>query len=62
MSLYADSSAVLKRYLDDGAVPAALQLTESRTTSAGIVIGVYAVGGPPSYGSFALDDEEVAAG
>src|SRR5512142_1238991 len=40
-----------KRLFDEGAVPAAVRLTESRTTSAGIVIAVYAFQGRPSYGS-----------
>jgi len=51
-----------KRLFGEGAVPAALRLTESRTTSAGTVIAVYAVAGRPSYGSFALDDQQLAAG
>jgi dihydrofolate reductase len=51
-----------KRLFGEGAVPAAVQLTDSRTTSAGTVIAVYAFAGRPSYGSFALDDEGVAAG
>ncbi|HEV3001846.1 MAG TPA: hypothetical protein VGW75_13985 [Solirubrobacteraceae bacterium] len=41
----------------DGAVPAALRLLESRTTSTGIAIAVYAFAGTPSYGSFALEDQ-----
>lgn len=51
-----------KRLFGEGAVPAAARLLESRTTSAGIVIAVYAFEGRPSYGSFALEDEETAAG
>jgi dihydrofolate reductase len=51
-----------KRLFGEGAVPAAMRLTESRTTSAGTVIAVYAFAGRPSYGSFALDDEGAAAG
>jgi dihydrofolate reductase len=46
-----------KRLFADGAVPAALRLTESRTTSAGTIIAVYAFDGRPEYGSFALDDQ-----
>lgn len=49
-----------KRLFADGAVPAALRLTQTRITSAGVVIGVYAFAGRPSYGSFALEDEEEA--
>ncbi len=45
-----------KRLFADGAVPAALRLTDSRTTGAGTVIAVYAVEGEPAYGSFALED------
>jgi dihydrofolate reductase len=45
-----------KRLFGDGAVPAGVRLTESRTTSAGTVIAVYAFEGRPSYGSFALED------
>jgi dihydrofolate reductase len=44
-----------KRLFGEGAVPAAMRLTESRTTSAGTVIAVYAFEGRPSYGTFALD-------
>ena len=39
-----------------GAVPAAMRLTESRTTSAGTVIAVYAFEGRPSYGTYLLED------
>jgi len=49
------------RLFGDGAVPAAMRLTESRTTSTGILIGVYAFAGRPEYGSFALDDSDAAA-
>jgi dihydrofolate reductase len=46
-----------KRLFGDGAVPAAMRLIESRTTSAGTVIAVYTFEGSPSYGSFALEDQ-----
>ena len=49
-----------KRLFGDGAIPKALRLTESRTTSAGAVIAVYTFEGRPEYGSFALEDEEPA--
>lgn len=49
-----------KRLFGDGAVPAAMRLTESRTTSAGTVIAVYAFAGRPSYGTFALEDGTAA--
>ena len=50
-----------KRLFGEGAVPAAVRLTESHTTSAGTVIAVYAFEGRPAYGTFALDDDGVAA-
>jgi dihydrofolate reductase len=50
-----------KRLFGEGAVPAATRLTESRTTGAGTVIAVYAFEGRPSYGSFALDDDDGVA-
>ena len=46
-----------KRLFGDGAVPAAMRLIESRTTSAGTVIAVYTFEGNLSYGSFALEDQ-----
>jgi len=49
-----------KRLFGAGAVPAGVRLTESRTTSAGTIIGVYAFEGRPAYGSFALEDHEDA--
>ena len=49
-----------KRLFGEGAVPAGVRLTESRTTSAGTIIGVYAFEGRPAYGSFALEDHEDA--
>jgi dihydrofolate reductase len=49
-----------KRLFGDGAVPAGVRLADSRTTSAGTIIAVYAFEGRPSYGSFALDDEAAA--
>ncbi len=48
-----------KRLFGEGTAPANVRLTESRTTSAGTIIGVYAVEGRPSYGSFTLEDEGV---
>jgi dihydrofolate reductase len=51
-----------KRLFGEGAVPAAMRLTESRTTSAGTVIAVYAFAGRPSYGSFALEDQGAGTG
>jgi dihydrofolate reductase len=50
-----------KRLFAGGAVPAAMRLTESRTTSAGTIIAVYAFEGRPSYGTFAIEDERVVA-
>jgi dihydrofolate reductase len=48
------------RLFGGGAVPAAMRLIESRTTSAGTLIAVYAFEGQPSHGSFALDDQGAA--
>ena len=50
-----------KRLFGEGATPAALRLTESRTTSAGTVIAVYAVEGRPTYGTFTLEDERAGS-
>lgn len=44
-----------KKLFRDGAKPAALRLTHSSTTSAGVIIATYEPAGPPKYGSFALD-------
>jgi dihydrofolate reductase len=49
-----------KRLFGGGAAPAAMRLTDSRTTSAGTVIAVYAFAGRPSYGTFALEDGTTA--
>jgi dihydrofolate reductase len=51
-----------KRLFGEGTAPANVRLTESRTTSAGTLIGVYAVEGRPSYGSYTLEDDQPAAG
>lgn len=45
-----------KRLFDDGAVPTALELTDSRTTGTGVAIHTYRAVGRPRYGSFALDE------
>lgn len=45
-----------KRLFADGAVPAALRLVESATTSGGVLTCVYRRAGEVSYGSFALAD------
>jgi hypothetical protein len=50
-----------KRLFGDGAVPAAVRLVQSRTTSAGTAIAVYAFAGRPSYRTFALEGEGVEA-
>ena len=44
-----------KRLFADGAVPANVELAESRTTPAGTLIAVYEFAGRPEYGSYALD-------
>lgn len=46
-----------KRLFGEGTVPAGVKLTDTRTTSAGTVISVYAVEGRPGYGTYALDAE-----
>jgi dihydrofolate reductase len=45
-----------KRLFGTGAVPAALKLVATRTTSKGAVISTYERAGRPTYGSFALED------
>lgn len=50
-----------KRLFSDGTAPAAIRLTESRTTSAGTTIAVYAFEGRPTYGSFMLEDDSAPA-
>lgn len=44
-----------KRLFGPGAMPAALTLTGTKTTRAGVVINTYRRAGTPTYGSFALD-------
>jgi dihydrofolate reductase len=44
-----------RRLFADGAHPAGLTLTESVTTSAGAIFGVYEPSGKPSYGTFAAE-------
>jgi dihydrofolate reductase len=44
-----------KRLFGSGAAPAAFELVNSRTTSRGVMIGIYRRAGRPTYGSFALD-------
>ncbi|EST33814.1 hypothetical protein N566_19175 [Streptomycetaceae bacterium MP113-05] len=41
-----------RRLFNGGAAPAALELTDSRTTSTGVVAGVYRPAGTPEYGTF----------
>ena len=45
-----------KRLFADGTVPAALELTETRTSSTGVLLQVYRPAGKPTYGTFALDE------
>jgi dihydrofolate reductase len=45
-----------KRLFADGTVPARLELSETRTSSTGVVLQVYHPAGRPSYGSFALGE------
>jgi dihydrofolate reductase len=44
-----------KRLFAEGAVPATLQLVDTKTTSTGVAIHVYEPAGDLTYGSFALD-------
>jgi dihydrofolate reductase len=44
-----------KRLFGSGAVPAALTLAGTTTTSTGVVVSTYRRAGKPSYGSFGLD-------
>jgi dihydrofolate reductase len=44
-----------KRLFGNGAVPAALTLAGTRTTSKGVIIATYERAGKPSYGSFMLE-------
>jgi dihydrofolate reductase len=47
-----------KRLFADGAKPAALNLVDHKTTSTGVSIDVYTPAGPPTYGSFELDEQQ----
>ncbi len=46
-----------KRLFADGAVPTALRLTDSRTTSAGVAVQTYELAGRPTFGSFELGED-----
>jgi dihydrofolate reductase len=50
-----------KRLFAEGAKPAALNLVDHKTTSTGVSIDVYTTAGTPTYGSFELGEEGVAA-
>ena len=45
-----------KRLFGDGAIPAALRLTDSKVASTGVVIATYERAGEVEYGSFALEE------
>ena len=45
-----------KKLFRDGASPAALRLTDTRTTGTGVVITTYQPAGPVQHGSYALDE------
>ena len=47
-----------RRLFAEGAKPTALRPVDHKTTSTGVSIDVYQPVGEPTYGSFALDDEE----
>jgi dihydrofolate reductase len=44
-----------KRLFAEGAVPSALKLVESKTSTTGVTINTYQTDGEPKHGSFALD-------
>lgn len=44
-----------KRLFADGAVPTAMKLTKSTTTSTGVAVHTYSLAGRPTYGSFDVD-------
>jgi dihydrofolate reductase len=45
------------RLFDEGTVPKALRLLDTKTTSTGVVVHVYESAGKPEYGTFGLDDQ-----
>jgi dihydrofolate reductase len=49
-----------RRLFADGAKPAALAVTDRKSTSTGVSIDVYTPAGEPSFGSFELDEGEAA--
>jgi dihydrofolate reductase len=46
-----------KRLFADGAKPAALNVTDHRSTSSGVSIDVYSPAGEPTYGSVGVEYE-----
>ncbi|TVL90023.1 dihydrofolate reductase family protein [Streptomyces sp. SAJ15] len=46
-----------RRLFEDGAVPSALRLTDSRTTGAGVAVLSYELAGRPTFGTFELDEQ-----
>ncbi len=46
----------------DGLAPAKLRLTDSRVTSAGVILATYVPAGPVTYGSYDLEDEQQPTG
>ncbi|MGQ0434405.1 MAG: dihydrofolate reductase family protein [Microthrixaceae bacterium] len=46
-----------KRLFADGAVPAALKLVDTMTTSTGVTVNAYQPAGPLEYGEFGLEDQ-----
>jgi len=45
-----------KRLFREGAVPAAMRLTDTKRTSTGLVAHTYERAGKPEYGSFAIEE------
>jgi hypothetical protein len=46
-----------KRLFGEGAVPMALKLTATQTTSTGVVVATYERAGAVRYGAFSVDEE-----
>jgi dihydrofolate reductase len=51
-----------QRLFADGTKPAALRLVDSKTTGAGVTIGVYQPAGEPTYGTFEASDSVTITG
>jgi hypothetical protein len=47
-----------KRLFREGTQPAAMRLTDTRTTGTGVAIQTYEAAGTPEFGSFEVDRDE----